>query len=460
MSFAQLARLLGGRLYEKPGAEPSFTGVSIDSRTLRERELFFALRGENHDGHDYIYQALQKGAAGVVVETSCPELDKITGQAMVVTVADSHEAMIKLAVDYRNKVRARYLVVTGSNGKTTTKELIYYLLAAVTDGIYRSPGNLNNLYGLPLSIFSMPHDSKVAVMEIGISVPGEMIRLARLVRPDIIVITNVGPTHLETLGTVEGVARAKLELVKEAAPDIPIIINGDDRVLFDETKKIRDDFITFGLENDVAFKPDKIEQVDGGNRVTVDGLTFNLPLFGRYQVYNFMAAYAAVKTLGYAFDKMDTSAITFQTAPMRGQFVEINGVTFISDCYNANPESVKGGLASFTAQNVKKRLVIILGDMLELGSQEEALHREIGSLLAEQPFDLAVLVGPLSKFYMDELLKADIKREKIMHFVEAETGAAEMLKIFEPGDLVYIKGSRGIGLEKIMDVWKERGGTA
>ncbi|MBN1211812.1 MAG: UDP-N-acetylmuramoyl-tripeptide--D-alanyl-D-alanine ligase [candidate division Zixibacteria bacterium] len=460
MSFAQLARMLGGRLYEKPGAEPSFTGISIDSRTLRERELFFALRGGKYDGHDYIDQALQKGAAGVVVETTCPGLDKITGRTMVVAVTDSHEALLKLAFDYRNKVRAQYLVVTGSNGKTTTKELIYYLLTAVTEGVYRSPGNLNNLYGLPLSIFSMPHETKTAVMELGISVPGEMTRLAHIVRPDMIIITNVGPTHLETLGTVEGVARAKLELVREAAPDVTVIINGEDRVLLAETKKIKNDFITFGLESEVVFKPDRIEQVDGGNRVTVDGLMFNLPLFGRYQVYNFMAAYAAVKTLGYVFDDVDTSTITFQTAPMRGQFVEINGVTFISDCYNANPESVKGGLVSFAAQRAKKRRIIILGDMLELGAREEELHREIGRLLSGQTFDRAVLVGPLAKFYMDELVKAGIKGDKIRHIVEVEAAAAEMLKIFEPGDLVYIKGSRGIGLEKIMDVWKKRGGNA
>lgn len=457
MSFSQLARLIDGKLYGKSGVESTFNGVSIDSRTLKPGEVFFALKGENHDGHDYILQALQKGASGVVVESVYPQIEMISERTMVVTVKNSHEAMLALAVYYRHTVAARYFVITGSNGKTTTKELLYYLLRVFEAEVYRSPGNLNNLYGLPLSLFAMPHTTRVAVLELGISIPGEMTRLARIVRPDLIIITNVGPTHLETLGSVAGVARAKLELVKEAAPDTPVIINGDNEVLCRETKKIKKDFVTFGLEGKVDFKPQKIKQLDRGFQVTVDNRSFELPFFGRYQIYNFLAAYAAVRTVGYNFNNVDTRPISFQTAPLRGQFINIHGVTFISDCYNANPESVKAGLSSFAEQSSEKRRLIILGDMLELGREEERWHRETGQLLALQKFDLVALVGPLSKFIMEELVKANLDLDKIWYFTDARSCAEKMVKNFRSGDLVYIKGSRGIGLELIMDTWREKG---
>jgi UDP-N-acetylmuramoyl-tripeptide--D-alanyl-D-alanine ligase len=189
-------------------------------------------------------------------------------------------------------------------------------------------------------------------------------------------------------------------------------------------------------------------------------MTFVLPLFGKFQIYNFLAAYAAFKTLGYNLAGINTSTIKFETAPMRGQYVNLHGVNFISDCYNANPESVKAGLVSFAEQKTTQRRLIILGDMLELGSNEKRLHREVGQLLALQAFDLVALVGPRSKFIKDELIKAGVDLEKIWYFTNARTCADKMVKNFTKGDLVYIKGSRGIGLEIVMDIWKDKGGQA
>jgi len=461
LRFNQLARMLDGKLVTGKNAERTFTGVSIDTRTIKKGELFFALRGENHDGHNFTTQAVENGAAGIVVERSFPGLNEIATRTTVVTVDNSHEAMMALAVKYRDEVKAVYLAITGSNGKTTTKELIFNLLQTVTTDVYRSPGNFNNLYGLPLALFALPHKTRVAVMELGISIPGEMTRLARIVKPDAVVITNVGPTHLETLGTVEGVARAKLELVSASSPDTPVIINGDNDILVNETKKIRRDMITFGVEKKADFMPLAIDEDNRrGTVIRIDKHTFRLPLFGGYQVYNFLAAYAAVRTLGYDFKNIDTESIVFETVPMRGQFVEHHGVTFIADCYNANPESVVSGLKSLAAQRNDRRRIIILGDMLELGDDEEKYHRQIGRLLSEQKFDIAVLVGPLSKYTNEEFLDAGGDATKVMCFPAAATCAEEMLRVFREDDLVYVKGSRGIGLEVVIDTFSDKGGDA
>ncbi|MFZ5980333.1 MAG: UDP-N-acetylmuramoyl-tripeptide--D-alanyl-D-alanine ligase [Candidatus Zixiibacteriota bacterium] len=458
MRFQQLARMLGGELVTGQNAEKTFTGVSIDTRTLKRGELFFALRGERHDGHDFAAKAVENGAAGIVVERTFPAMMDFAARTVVVAVENSHEAMMALAVKYRDEVKAVYLAITGSNGKTTTKELTYDLLAAVTTHVYRSPGNFNNLYGLPLALFALPSRTRVAVMELGISVPGEMTRLAAIVRPDAVVITNVGPTHLETLGSVEGVARAKLELVRASKPGIPVIINSDNEILVRETKKLRKDFITFGLKEKADFMPQAVEALDGrGTVVKIEGSTFRLPLFGRYQVHNFLAAYAAVRTLGYDFAKIATEKILFETAPMRGQFVEYHGVMFIADCYNANPESVIAGLKSFAAQETGRRRVIVLGDMLELGENEETYHRQIGRRLSEQEFDLAVLVGPRSKYTLEELLRAGKNTDRVMHFSSAVACAEAMRRIFRKNDLAYIKGSRGMGLEIVIDTFRDRG---
>ncbi|MFQ6008846.1 MAG: UDP-N-acetylmuramoyl-tripeptide--D-alanyl-D-alanine ligase, partial [Candidatus Zixiibacteriota bacterium] len=238
MRFDKLAAITGGRLCNRAHATKVFTGVSIDSRTIRTGELFFAIRGHKHDGHNFIAQAVDNGAGGIVAEYT-PNIGDVSGKVPVVTVHNSHEAMITLAKKYRETSTARFVAITGSNGKTTTKELAVRLVKAVEDRVYGSPGNLNNLYGAPLALFVMPAETKVAIMEMGISTPGEMTRLAQIVQPEIALITNVGPSHLEFLHSVEEVAQAKLELVKALSQDIPVILNADDAVLMSEAKKIR-----------------------------------------------------------------------------------------------------------------------------------------------------------------------------------------------------------------------------
>ncbi|MBK7143141.1 MAG: UDP-N-acetylmuramoyl-tripeptide--D-alanyl-D-alanine ligase [bacterium] len=457
LRFDQLAQMTGGRLQTAGSGERTFAGVSIDSRTLKAGELFIALRGERVDGHNFIAQAIERGAAGLMTELSF-QGPALTSDVAIVAVPNSHEAMMSLARQYRDMTSAKVVGITGSNGKTTTKEITYTLLSAVDKDVYRSSGNLNNLFGMPLAIMAMPKETRVAVLEMGISQPGEMTKLTQIVRPDLAVITNIGATHLEFLGSLEGVARAKLEMVASSSPEIPVIINADDPVLTREISMYRDNYITFGITHAATFEPEKIQrQSDGTAIVTIEGHRFRLPLFGEHQVYNLLTGYAVARTLGYGFDAVDTEAIQFVTAPMRGQTVTQRGVTFIVDCYNANPESVRLGLKSFATMETSGRRIIILGDMLELGAQAQEYHRQIGALLAQQPFDLAVGVGPLAKSIIGSAAEGGAPKERLQHFGDASTAAKELVGMFKSGDLVYIKGSRGIGLERVFNEFTGEG---
>ncbi len=449
--------MTGGTLYNTANADRTFTGVAIDSRTVRPGELFVAIKGVRFDGHEFIGQAIERGASGIISEFSYVSLEQIRGDVAVIAVENSHAAMISLATKYRQASGARFIGITGSNGKTTTKEFLYQMLRAFEPATYRSPGNLNNLFGAPLSLFSMPLKTRVAIMELGISIKGEMARLARIVRPDVVVITNIGATHLEHLGSAEGVAREKLQLVLQPDTKAQVIINGDDTILVSETQKVRCDVVTFGIGAASTFRPDAIIP-DGskGTIVTIEGHRFRLPLFGRHQVYNLLAAYAVCRTLSYDFAGIDTEALAFDSAPMRGQSLVRRGITFVADCYNANPESVRSGLASLSEMAFIGRRVIVLGDMLELGAGEKEYHREIGRLLPNQIADKVVLVGQLSRFTLEAALSAGLAGNHVEHFATAEAAAEFLQGYLHEDDFVYVKGSRGIGLEAILDKWNTK----
>ena len=460
LRFNQLAAITGGTLYSTANATKSFHGVSIDSRSIKAGELFFALRGINNDGHNFIDQAIENGASGIVAECNYPRLDRIKDDIGVVTVQNSHEAMVALAKKYRESNQARFVAITGSNGKTTTKELAFFLISAVEKHAYRSSGNLNNLYGVPLALFAMPSDTSVAIMELGISIPGEMIPLAELVRPDVIVITNVGPSHLEFLNSVEEVARAKLELVLAADENVPVIVNADDPVLMTEVRKIRNHVTTFAIDGQSDFTIESIKPENlGKSLVTIDGHVFKLPLAGKHQVYNLLAAYAVYRTLGFSFNNIDTLRISLGTAPMRGQIIQENNIIFLADCYNANPDSVRAGLEAFFEMPDCKRRIVILGDMLELGVSGISYHKEIGRLLSKHSLDLAVFVGNLSKHTMTGALAAGMDKRTVRHYNNSLECARAMTASLTGGDFVFIKASRGVGLEVVIDAVKKMGET-
>lgn len=452
LRFDKLAAVTGGTLYNTAQAAREFIGVVHDSRQVQPGSLFVAIRGERNDGHDFIDQALNAGAAGVIVEYSYPRTPHIAGDVPVIAVENSHEAMLALATAYRNMLSAKFVAITGSNGKTTTKELTYHLVHAAVAECFRSPGNLNNLYGLPLSMFAIPHDTKIAVMELGISTSIEMPRLAEIVRPDVTVVTNVGASHLEALGTVENVARAKLELVRRSAGGSVAVVNADDRLLLSETLKLRDNPITFGIDNpEASVRPEAIESNEhGGSSVIIDGYRFNLPMPGRFQIYNLLAAFAVFKSLGLSFERIDTAALVLSTAPMRGETMVRAGITFVVDCYNANPASMKAGIEAFAAGLPATRRVAVVGDMLELGRDSRKYHEEIGRLIAGKNFDLVVFVGNAARAMYKAAVDAGLSEKRSLYFESSQTAAEHLPELLHEGDRVYLKASRGIGLEAVL----------
>jgi UDP-N-acetylmuramoyl-tripeptide--D-alanyl-D-alanine ligase len=234
-----------------------------------------------------------------------------------------------------------------------------------------------------------------------------------------------------------------------------MIINADDEILMARARALGRELITFGVRNDAHFYPTVVEHDDSAVIVTMDGVRFRLPLFGSYQVYNLLAAYALARTLGYDFAQVDTMAIELATSDMRGQTVTRSGITFVADCYNANPESVRVGLQSFAEMDVAGRKVVILGDMLELGVEEVSYHKEMGRQLAAIEFDRAIFVGPLSRYAIDSAVEAGADEDKLTHFESADECAKEIEQILKPGDLVYLKASRGIGLENVLNRFAE-----
>ena len=450
LRFDQLASLSGGQLRTADLGRRTFSGVSTDSRSVEIGQLFFAIKGERQDGHRFVDQAIARRAAGIMVHKDYYANRPLPTGTAVVEVEDTHAAMIRLAGEHLATLPARRLGITGSNGKTTTKEFTYCLLTAFDPAVYRSPGNFNNLFGIPLALFSMPNETRWAVLEMGISVPGEMTRLAALVKPHLLAVTNVGPTHLEFLGTVEAVAREKLGAMKYAVPDATLIINADDPVLIREAARVGARPTTFGLHAGADFRPDAIESTATGMDVTIEGHRFRLPLFGQYQVYNLLAAYAIARAVGCDFGQVDTLSIPLSTASMRGEIIEAGGMTIVADCYNANPESVKAGLDSFARFPDDRRKVVILGDMLELGETSAAFHREIGVKLSSYSFPLVMVVGPMSRHTADSALAAGVKATQLHHFADAARCAAAAEELLRTGDLVYLKGSRGIGLEAVL----------
>jgi UDP-N-acetylmuramoyl-tripeptide--D-alanyl-D-alanine ligase len=451
LRFDQLAAMTGGTLYNSGVAARSFTGVSIDSRTIAAGQLFVAIPGERFDGHDFIPAAIQRGAAGLLVETNYPQLYQIRGDVPVVAVPDSHQAMISLAHQYRRQSATKIIGITGSNGKTTTKEFTFALAQAVEQHVYRSPGNLNNLFGMPLALFAMPPQVNLAIMEMGISTPGEMTRLTRLVRPDIVAITNVGASHLQFLNSVENVARAKLEIVTASEQNVPVIINADDRILYDQARKVREDLITFAIDAPARYQPEWIDHnANGTTLVNIDGKAFMIRLPGRHQVYNLLAAWALLRTLGYDFQNVDTPSIELSTAPMRGQTIEIDGMRIVADCYNANPESVKAGLEAFFSLRPGMRQVLILGDMRELGDQAVPLHEQVGRALAAYDFHRALMVGPNMRHAISAAVSEGVSPTRFEHYDTAEQCAADIRNIIKDGDHIFIKASRGTGLDKVL----------
>ncbi len=411
---------------------------------LKFTDLFFALKGDRCDGHDFIGQAVARGAIGVVVSR-----DISVEKAVVFRVNDTLGALGDLAQFYRKRFDIKCVAVTGSNGKTTTKEM----LSTCLETRYRTlktKGNFNNLIGLPLSLLDLDDGHQVGLFELGMSVPGEITRLARICRPQVGVFTNIAPVHLETMGSVEAVAKAKYELVESLPRNGAVILNADDKYLSEWRDRIDQDVITFGLINDADFKVDEYRfSGDGLSSFFIRGVEFEINLPGICNIYNAVCAAAAAFYLGCNLESLVEPLRKMKPYHLRSEIFESDGVIFIDDCYNANPVSMKSAIDVLAEYPSKGRKIAVLGDMLELGDNQDDFHVEIGRYLNLKNIDAVFAIGKLARLYLNEPGTGENE-----HFNRKDKLALRLREYLQPGDVVLVKGSRAIALEEISKMFR------
>jgi UDP-N-acetylmuramoyl-tripeptide--D-alanyl-D-alanine ligase len=418
------------------------TGWSVDTRTQNPGDLYFALRGPHHDGHDFVASAAARGAAGVVVERSC-------GAPRELVVSDTLVALQELAAWARAKWGGTVIGVTGSAGKTTTKDAIAHLLA-VELPVGKTAGNFNNHVGVPLSILSLPDGCRAAVLEIGMNHAGEIRALAAIARPDVGVVTNVGYAHAEYFSSIEGVAAAKRELIEALPRSGVAVLNADDpRVLaFRDAHPGRS--LTFGFSERADVRAETAEYGAGGACFRAVGVDFETELPGRHAVMNLLAAIAVARVFGVAPERLREPVRTFAAGQMRGQRSQHNGVVVWNDCYNSNPEAAQS-MIDVLRQTPAAARIAILGEMLELGRAAEELHGQVGRYAAEHGVDWLIGIGGHARFMVEAAVAAGLPRGRT-HFFDDPAEAGEFARqTARPGDAVLFKGSRGVRVERAME---------
>jgi UDP-N-acetylmuramoyl-tripeptide--D-alanyl-D-alanine ligase len=444
-----VAAAAGARLVAPPPAGAASGGplrAAIDSRDVGAGDLFVGLRGERQDGGAFAPQALAAGAWGVLVEPAAAEAARCAAPGVLLAAEDPLGALQRLAVAWRRELGCATIGVTGSTGKTSTKDILAALLAPHRRTV-ASPANFNTEIGLPLAILGAPPGTEALVLELSMRGLEQIAELTAIAEPDVGVIVNVGPVHLELLGTVEAVAAAKGELIRDMPAGGTAVIPAGERLL---DPHLRDDIevVTFGEGGDVA-----LVEADGG-RVVIDarGERVELELSYRqaHNRVNTLAAVAAAQAIGVRPEgRLDVSF-----SALRGERVDLpNGIAVVNDCYNANPMSMRAALDELAMAESGRR-VAVLGDMLELGEREQEFHREVGRHAAERGVDLLVTVGPLAVAMLDDF---DGEGHAV---ADADEAAALLGELLAPGDTVLVKGSRSVGLEAVVEALGTGAGAA
>jgi UDP-N-acetylmuramoyl-tripeptide--D-alanyl-D-alanine ligase len=418
------------------------TGWSVDNRTLNPGDVYFALHGPNHDGHDFAAAAAAAGASAVVVERPC-------GAPVELRVADTLSALQRLGAWARGEWGGRVVAVTGSAGKTSTKDAIAQLLGAEMP-VGRTMGNLNNHVGVPLSILRLPAGSRAAVLEMGMNHAGELRELADIAKPDIGVVTNVGYAHVEFFGSIDGVAAAKRELIESLPADGVAALNADDERVrrFAEAHAGRS--VTFGFSEAADVRAEDVSLRVEGSRFRAMGVQFETGLCGRHAVSNILAALAVAREFGIAPERLREPVRALAAANMRGERLEHGGVAVWNDCYNSNPEAARS-MIDVLRETPARRRFAVLGEMLELGAASGELHRQVGRHAAARGIDCVVGVRGVARAMVEAASEAGLP-EGAAVFFEDPVEAGEYVKAaVRPGDAVLFKGSRGVRVERALE---------
>ncbi|MGB0542788.1 MAG: UDP-N-acetylmuramoyl-tripeptide--D-alanyl-D-alanine ligase [Longimicrobiales bacterium] len=425
-------------------AEVEYVGVSTDSRSVSEGDLYVALVGEHFDGHDFVADAFSKGAVGAVV--SRPAAGDPAGR--LYPVDDTLVALGRLAAWRRKKLDAPVVAITGSSGKTTTKEMTAAALGQ-TYRVHATSGNLNNRIGMPLTLLATPQDVEAVVLELGTNEPGEIKALVHVARPDVAVITTVGESHLEKLGSLDGVLSEKLDILRGMVQGGQCIVGDEPPVLQERAKAICSSVKVVGWSEraDADARPGNAD-VDVFGRYSFDwhGQRVTAPMAGRHAVSNALLALTIADHLGVPARDAVRGLGSVRMGSMRGEFQRIGGLTLIVDCYNANPQSVRASLDVLEHQAVTGRKVTVLGSMLELGDATSALHTEILVDAVSRDIDLIVATGA----FADAARCAGLRDERVITGDDWQSVYPTLLERLEGGEVILLKASRGIALEKML----------
>lgn len=438
-------------------AERLARGYSIDSRTLTAGQLFFAIRGPRFDGHQFVGQALDRGAVGAVVEHTyrahCPP----PVAAGLLAVRDTAEALQQLALAVRRKWGKAVVAVTGSTGKSTTKEMTAAILGERFT-VLKSQGNLNNYYGLPLTLLALKPAHDVAVVELAMSAPGEIALLTRIAEPQVGVVTNVAPVHLQFFDSVDSIARAKRELVDNLSSSATVVLNFDDVRVRRFAEGFAGRTLTFGFEAGADFRALEVGPgIGGGTQFRVAGPgfdgRFNLVLPGQHNIQNALAAIAAASVFGATPEECRRALARFQPLPQRSEILTLpGGVTVISDCYNSNPLAMEKMLETLATWPGAQRRVVVAGEMLELGASAPELHRQVGRKCSSSGVEWLIAVQGDGRYFLEGAQEAGLAKERGQFFDHAGDAGEFCQGLLQPGDVVLVKGSRAVHLEKVVEL--------
>jgi len=447
LTAADVAAAAGGQVVH--GDLAAVIGrIVIDSRTLETSDCFFAIAGERFDGHDFVSDVLARGAGGVVVSRDLPAGQQRPAGAVVIRVDDTTEALQDVAREVRRRSGARVVAITGSAGKTTTKEVAAEFLAS-RHRVFRNKGNLNNHIGLPLSLLELRARPEIAVVELGMNHPGEIRTLVGIAEPDVRVWTNVGDAHLGFFESADAIADAKAEILEGAGADDVLVANANDPRIMRRAEWFLGQVVTFGIETDADISAASVEhrglsgtsaelRTPGGNATLVT------PLLGLGNLSNVLAATAVAIQFDIPVSEIVETAARLQPATHRGELLRLpGGVTLIDDSYNSSPAALRQALDTVAASAGCARKVAVLGEMLELGDHADSLHRESGRTAAAAGLDLLITVG-------GSAARALAEADAVTYVATREEAADVAFARVRPGDLVLVKGSRGIGTDLVV----------
>lgn len=439
------------------GAELEFTGITTDSRNVKPGELFIALVGEIFDGHDHCLKALEAGAKGVVISKDV----KLPEGTICYKVQDTLKALQDIAGFYRQQFEKLTVIgLTGSNGKTSTKDYLAACLA-VKYNVVKTQGNFNNEIGLPKTLLNIQPDTDIAVVEMGMRGLGQIAALCAIAKPDSGLITNVGETHMELLGSMENIGLAKSEIVENLTADGFAVLNGDNAYVMKAKEKTAARVVTFGFGESCDYRGEELEVAVGGTcftcveRATGKRVRVRLAQVGQHNAYNALAAMAMSACYGVTIEASAAALAAAQLSGARQQMVQLQGITFINDSYNASPASMDSALKIL--HETKKGLppgskaIAVLADMLELGAVSQNAHERVGRWAVDSGADAILAYGQEASYLVAAALQAG---GMAMHFADRDTCGEELQRIAKPGDVVLLKGSNSMGVGKLLELFK------